>query len=190
MPSRRLRRHVGGVVALAGHEAGRLHVNIAWRPQRSWRAAPLLERVARYVAAAEGFREGQLSIVVVGKSAMAALHERALAVAGPTDVLTFDLGTDRRARRLNGEIYICADVARATSRRILRRAPGGAAIAVPQPLAAARAELALYLVHGVLHLAGYDDLDDDSYEQMHAREDVLLRQLGLGAVFRDGERDW
>ena len=188
MAIRRMRRESAGPAALAGHEAGGLRVRIAWRPQRSWQAVPLRERVGRFAAAAEGFTHGELSVVVIGQRAMAALHARALAVEGPTDVLTFDLGTDRRRRRLEGEIYICADVARATSQRILRRGHVSAASVRAQPLAAARAELALYLVHGVLHLAGYGDLSDADYARIHAREDALLRQLGLGTVFRDGER--
>jgi probable rRNA maturation factor len=151
-----------------------LEIEVAWRIRADWQAGPLLRRAARRAAAAEGFRTGQLSLAVVGQRAMATLHERYLGQRGPTDVLTFDLGTERRAGRLLAEIVVCADVARRRAR--------------PATRAGARAELALYVVHGVLHLAGHDDHKPAAYRRMHAREDELLRALGLGPVFARSDR--
>lgn len=131
----------------------------------------LLERVARHVATAEGFTTGSLSIAVVGRRAMATLHTRYAGAPGATDVLAFDLGSDRRAATLDAEIVVCADVARRAARR-----RGGAP--------AVYAELALYVVHGVLHVAGYDDHTPTGFARMHAREDDLLTECGLGAVFQ------
>ena len=151
-----------------------LSIAVAWRPRTSWRAITLLERCARRAANAEGFDRGSLSIAVVGAAAMTTLHRLHLGREEPTDVLTFDLGTDRRRGVLDGEIVLCADVAR-------RRAA-----ARDKTLATARAELALYLVHGLLHLAGYDDRDPAAFRRMHRREDELLATLGLGGVFQEG----
>jgi probable rRNA maturation factor len=151
-----------------------LVIDVLWRPRKPWRAVRLLRRVADYVLRAEGFGRGRLSVVVVGAAAMATLNRRYLGRAGPTDVLSFDLGSERRAGRVDGEIYVCTDVARRRA-----RARGGS-------LQAARAELALYVVHGILHLAGYDDQEPAGYRRMHAREDELLSGFGLGPVFREG----
>ncbi len=151
-----------------------LQIDVTWQLRTSWRAAALLKRVAQHVATAEGFHTGELSIAVVGDTAMRRLHARHLGDAASTDVLSFDLGTSRRAGRLDGEIVVCAAVARRVARR--RSAT----------LAEARRELALYVVHGVLHLAGYDDRTLRGFRRMHAREDELLMQLGLGAVFAAG----
>ena len=144
---------------------------IAWRLRRTWHVEPLLRRVAHYVLRAEGFETGELSIVVIGARAMSALHLRYLGVCGPTDVLSFDLACDRARAHVDGEVVLCADLARRRTSR------GG--------LRAARAELALYLAHGILHLAGYDDATPEGAERMHAREDELLTALGLGAVYRE-----
>lgn len=152
-----------------------VEIAIAWRLRTSWRAVQFLRHVAQYVTAAEGFHTGVLSIAVVGARAMATLHERFAGVTGPTDVLTFDLDTDPTTGHIEGEIVVCADVAR---RNAARRA---------RTLRAAREELALYITHGVLHLAGYDDHEMADYAHMHAREDELLAALGLGAVFTSGE---
>ena len=132
----------------------------------------LLECVARSVLVAEGFQTGQLSIAVVGKRAMSTLHQRYMRIAGPTDVLTFDLGCDPARGHLDAEIVVCADVARHEA-----RARGGTPASV-------RAELALYIVHGILHVAGYDDHTPRGFRSMHSREDELLNKVGLGPVFR------
>lgn len=151
-----------------------LEIAIAWRLHRDWRAVPLLRRVARHTASAEGFRRGQLSVAVVGLRAMRTLNQRYAHHTGPTDVLSFDLGCDARRGWLEAEIILCADVARRNAR--LR---GGT-------LTAAREELALYLTHGLLHLAGWDDHTPRDFARMHAREDELLRKLGIGPVFESG----
>jgi probable rRNA maturation factor len=51
-------------------------------------------------------------------------------------------------------------------------------------------ELVLYALHGLLHVAGFDDHDEESFQRMHAEEDRLLESVGLGAIFapRDGTR--
>ena len=142
----------------------------AWRIRAAGRGAPLLVRGGCQVARRGGFVRGSLSIAVVGARRMARLHFAAMGIRGSTDVLTFDLGTSRRRGLLDAEIVICADEARRRA-----RAP---------TIAAARTELALYVTHGLLHLSGHDDHDPAAFRRMHQREDELLRELGLGAVFR------
>jgi len=151
-----------------------LTIEIAWRPRHSWRAVQLLRRVSEHTLLSEGFAVGRLSVAVVGATAMATLHRRFLGLPGPTDVLSFDLGTERRRGYIDGEVVVCADVAR-------KRAAGRG-----RSLQAARAELALYVVHGILHLTGYDDHTAAAARRMHVREDKLLFELGLGAVYHAG----
>lgn len=147
-----------------------LDVRVAWTVRREvGNCASLMRRAAFATAAAEGARTGTISIAVVGARRMAALHARHSGIAGPTDVLTFDLGGS--PRRLDGEIIVCADVA--ARRAAARGIPLGS-------------ELALYVVHGVLHLCGYDDHTRRGFQRMHAREDEILVNLGVGAVFRAG----
>ena len=151
--------------------AGKLAVDVTSRLRRPWYPERFLQRIARRVARAEGFCSGRLSVLVVGRRAMRTLNERYLDLCEPTDVLAFDLGTVRRRGHLDGQIVICADVALRQARR---------------SHTAANAELALYLTHGILHLAGYDDRTSAASRRMHAREDKLLTELGLGPVFQRG----
>lgn len=187
-----------------------LEIAVRATVRRRWIAPGAIEKVARSAVRGEGFRYGLLSIAVVGRAAMTSLHDRYSGIATPTDVLTFDLGCDPAARRIDGEIVVCADVAEtqsgitaaARAAAVAEAAtappahPARAAAALlrcraalprccdaPAQRRAALAELALYVVHGVLHLAGYDDHSTADYQRMHAREDQILRRLGWGPVF-------
>ena len=169
-----------------------LQVRIAWRlrkPHFGGTTVPavreLLRRVAAHTARAEGFTSGYLSIAVVGTRAMTTLHRRYKGINEPTDVLSFDLGTNRQRGLLDAEIVVCADVARrfAAAERHGRPQRGARRRArMPVPV---HAELALYLVHGILHVAGYDDDTPAAARRMHAREDELLTQLGLAPISRE-----
>lgn len=166
----------------------KLEIEIDWRLRTDWHAVPLLRRVARFVARAEGFRTGSLSIIIVGRRAMTTIHSRSLGLPESTDVLSFDYGTNRRRAILDGEIILSADVALQRA-HTLAKTP-----ARPKPplakhlLTPARAELALYLTHGILHLAGHDDRTTREFQRMHAREDELLCKLGLGPIFQQQNR--
>lgn len=130
-----------------------------------------LDVLLRQAAQISGVRQAQLSLAVVEDDEMAQLHEQYTGVAGTTDVLTFDLreqGEPIDDTTLEGDIVICIDEA------------GRQAKERKHPL---RHELLLYAVHGLLHLLGEDDHDEDDYQRMHAREDALLEQLGIGRLF-------
>lgn len=145
----------------------RLKIDIVWRVRRTWHAGTLLRRVARHVAAAEGFCTGQLSIAVVGPKTMFRLNQQFLKRPAVTDVLAFDLGCDLARGHLDGEIVVCSQMARQVARR------HGSS---PKVI---RCELALYTVHGILHLAGYDDHTPAGRQRMRSRESQLLAQMGL-----------
>ena len=150
-----------------------IHIN--WIYSKDWRAKALLRRAALATIEAEEIADVDLSIAVVDAAAMSRLHKRYLKKHGPTDVLTFDFGSDPAAGRIDGEIVVCADVAR---RRAAQRS---------SKLSDAKSELALYVVHGLLHLLGYDDHKPADFRRMHAREDEILTRIGLGRVFASAE---
>jgi probable rRNA maturation factor len=102
-----------------------------------------------------------LSIVFVGDARLARLHARHMGDPSHTDVITFDLSDELGGPA--GEIYASAQRARRVAR----------ARGVP-----ARRELALYVVHGVLHLCGYDDRTRAERTRMRAAEARVLRSLG------------
>lgn len=108
------------------------------------------------------------SIALVNDRTMADLHQQFLGIAGPTDVLTFELEHDARGRCIEGEVVVCVPYAK----RIAK-----------QHGTTMERELLLYCLHGLLHLTGHDDRDDDSFRKMHAAEDRILTRIGIGPVF-------
>jgi rRNA maturation RNase YbeY len=112
---------------------------------------------------------GEVRVKAVADDEMAAAHLEYTDTPGTTDVLTFDLSGDEPA--LDADIMVCVDEARR------RAAEHG-----HEP----KRELLLYVIHGVLHCAGHDDHDDESYRRMHAAEDDLLTRLGVGPTFDAG----
>ncbi|MCH8854474.1 MAG: rRNA maturation RNase YbeY [Planctomycetes bacterium] len=114
----------------------------------------------------------EISIAVVSDDEIAALHQEYLNISGPTDVLTFDLSTapsDPQApRRIDGEVVLSAETAMHCASRN-KHLPA--------------AELALYAVHGVLHLLGMNDKNEREAAEMHRTEDEILMAIGVGRVF-------
>ena len=102
--------------------------------------------------------EGEISLVFLTDPALAQLHADFLADPTPTDVITF---AGAPAAGTAGEICISADAA---LRQAGRRRDFSA-------------ELILYLVHGWLHLAGYDDLQPAKKRHMRRAESRALRLL-------------
>ena len=116
----------------------------------------LAERaLAEVLATPDGRDFPKLEIVevtIVSDAAIAAAHEQFMQISGPTDVITFH----------HGEILISADMARHNAFRY------------HQPL---ERELALYVLHGLLHLAGFDDQARADAARMRRMQTRLLRAV-------------
>jgi probable rRNA maturation factor len=113
-----------------------------------------LAALARATLLGEGLRRAELSISFVDEAEMTGLHERYMDESGPTDVLSFPLEDEMDGdMRLLGDVVVAPAVA-------ARNNPGD-----PQ------GELRLLLVHGILHLLGYDHEDDTGRAAMWARQE-------------------
>ncbi len=121
----------------------------------------------------------EVSLIFLDEAAIAALNQQFMGKEGPTDVLSFPIDNEPEPSgrvpdaggsgpgepplpeipQLVGDIVICPAVA--------------ARNAIEHEVALSD-ELALLVVHGVLHLLGWDHAEDDEAERMEARERVLL----------------
>ena len=116
--------------------------------------------LATDVLAAEG-EAGELNLLFVDEAAMAVLNQEHMGHEGPTDVLSFPIdGPGAGPDGLLGDVVVCPAVAR-------RNAPDHAGTYDD--------ELALLVVHGVLHVLGHDHDEDDEAAVMRAAE---LAHLG------------
>jgi len=124
-------------------------------------------KLAEAVLAEEGIRgETEVSILFVDEQSIADLNSRFLGREGPTDVLAFPIdeepiesGRSPDSPTLLGDVVICPAVAYKNA---------------PEHAGTFDDELALLLVHGLLHLLGMDHEDPDEAEIMEAKERVLL----------------
>jgi probable rRNA maturation factor len=126
-----------------------------------------LERVVRGALAAEGVHCGSISVAVVDDATIRVINRRHLDHDCPTDVISFVL-SDPDDPELSGELVVSAEMAAATAKE-----------AGVSP----RDELALYVVHGLLHLCGHDDTTDVARRAMRRREGEILAGLGLTNTF-------
>jgi len=127
-----------------------------------------LRRAVQVTLAHHKIAAGQVDVAIVSDEEMARLNEAHLDHTGPTDVLTFDLCDEADESAIDGQIIMSLDTAK-------READArGHSL---------EAELALYAVHGTLHLLGYDDQTPAEAAAMHELEDKLLKQMGIGPVF-------
>ena len=119
--------------------------------------------LARFVVRASRASKlpGTVNVLVTGSSELRSLNRRFRAKDQATDVLSFPPGLGL-VSGLAGDIAISADIARQNARRLGH---------------SAAQEIKILVLHGVLHLAGYDHEHDGGL--MAGREAALRRSLGL-----------
>ncbi|MFQ5817128.1 MAG: rRNA maturation RNase YbeY [Terriglobia bacterium] len=122
-----------------------------------------LERLARTIEEAVGITPDSFTVALVSDDQMRVFNRRFRGRRAPTDVLSFP--THRRGPRSARNAYL-GDVAISleTAKRQARRLDHSL-----------RTELGLLMLHGVLHLLGYDHESDQG--QMNRREHALRRRL-------------
>ena len=111
-----------------------------------------------------GRADYELGVHFIGEAEMARLNESFLGHEGSTDVITFNHQENLDSKQLYGEIFISVDDALVHARRFRVRWP---------------CEVARYLIHGVLHLEGFDDTDPSARRAMKRRENRLLKELSV-----------
>jgi probable rRNA maturation factor len=103
---------------------------------------------------------GEIGVWICTDLEIASLHEEYLGLSGPTDVITFPAGDQSVDGLYLGDIAVSFDTA------TKQAADAGHSVG---------REIAFLCAHGVLHLAGYDDLDVVDREAMLERQEALIR---------------
>ncbi len=102
----------------------------------------------------------ELTVHIVSAKEMAEVNRTYLDHAGSTDVITLDYGEPLCP--MTGEIFVCVDEALIQAARFRT---------------SWQLELARYIVHGILHLKGYDDRRAAARRKMKLKENALVRTL-------------
>ena len=144
--------------------SGNLNVDVSLAGARSPLSRAAVAEIARATLRRERVSDALLSIALVDRRTIARLNRRHLGHAGATDVISFAFERATPRDPVVGDIYIAPDVARANA-----RARG----------VAARNELTRLVVHGVLHVLGYDHPDNGEREHspMWRRQERLVRDF-------------
>jgi probable rRNA maturation factor len=133
---------------------------------------PQLRTAVERVLAGESISTATISLAIVDDPTIHQLNRQYLDHNEPTDVLSFVL--EHGPDGLEGEIIVSADTAAAAAQGFAWSAGD---------------ELLLYVVHGALHLAGYDDTTPAAKARMRAKECEYLAEFGLKPVYDQSERE-
>jgi len=117
----------------------------------------LFRRAVRMILKDAGIGDAEISLAIVDDPTIQEVHRRHMGMDDPTDVISFVL--DRDGQRLEGEVVASADTAQS------RCSQYGLSPAD---------ELLLYVIHGTLHLVGYDDCNRRARATMRAKERYYL----------------
>ena len=136
--------------------------------QRTKKINPrFLKQVVAELFAELTITEAELGILLVSAKTMARVNWQFLQHTGSTDVITFDhrdfqFPISNRQLKIHGELFICVDEAVKQAKDFGTNW---------------QSEVVRYVVHGVLHLLGYDDLKPDLRRTMKREENRLVRHL-------------
>jgi len=148
------------------NEEGRIQVRVTRNFRDIKVSVPKLKKLVRYVCSSFGVERATVGIAIVTDTEITDLNKAFLGRRRITDCLSFDLSEPKGPKVfelvVNGEMAAREAAARGHS---------------------AEAELALYIVHSLLHQLGFDDATKEQAERMHRTEDEILQGLGFGSVY-------
>lgn len=125
-----------------------------------------VERLARLVVTDEGHSYDEAAVHFIDATASGRLHQRYFDDPEPTDCMSFPMdepgSSQEPGPRILGEVFVCPEIAQKTYE-------SGEGLPVHE-------ELALYVIHGLLHLLGYDDQTDEQVQQMRQKEAHYLER--------------
>ncbi|NLK41673.1 MAG: rRNA maturation RNase YbeY [Planctomycetes bacterium] len=130
-------------------------------------AVDTLQKAAEAALAYTQCGPATVTITIVGDAQMQQYNQRFLRHDSTTDVISFDLTDEFEPMRVF-DIIVNAELAARRSRQRGHR---------PE------AELALYIIHGLLHNLGFDDAEAQDFMRMHQTEEVILESLGFGGIY-------
>ncbi len=123
-----------------------------------------IKRAVKEVLSREG-KDARLSIALVDNSRIKELNKQYFNSDEVTDVISFPLSNNKNL--LSGEIIVSVETAVETA----VDTAGKRNISI-------EGEIVLYIIHGILHLLGYDDGNEGNARVMHEEESKILKTLG------------
>lgn len=133
--------------------------------------SPKLKKLVKAVCNRFKLSKAAISIAIVDDTQIRKVNKEFLHKDRPTDCLSFDLSDNKKNSIKTFELVVNGEMA---VRQAKLRGHSS------------EAELALYIIHGLLHNLGFDDSTQKKAEKMHNTEDQILQQLGYGPIYNEG----
>jgi probable rRNA maturation factor len=128
-------------------------------------SADQVRRLVQHVIQAEGQTCDEVNVYFVDTPTICQLHEQFFQDPSPTDCISFPIDEEQGKEgefRLLGEIFVC---------------PAAAIDYAARHEGNAYEETTLYIIHSLLHLMGYDDIDEKETSRMRQAEERHMHQL-------------
>lgn len=128
-------------------------------------------RAAQVIGELYGAENSELSITLTDDEHIHELNKNYRGVDKPTDVLSFAFRESDEPEILNPQIEILGDVIISLERAKIQAENFGHSYL---------REVIFLTVHGILHLLGYDHMEEDDRLEMEREQDYIMTQLGIG----------
>lgn len=115
----------------------------------------------------------EVSVYLIETEEMCELHERFFGDPSPTDCISLpmDEEDDELGYRILGDVFICPETAVIYAKK--------------HPDTTPEEETTLYIIHGILHLLGYDDIEDEDIAEMRKAETRYVGKTKAIPLFPD-----
>ena len=143
-------------------------LDIRGLPSRQRRLSQLCRKAARELLAEHDITSYAISISFVDEGEMRRLNRKSLHRSGSTDVIAFDLSEEGLPYAKVGDIYISLDAARSNSERF--------------GVCSEEEEILRLVVHGVLHVIGYEDDSARNKHRMSEIQEGFVKRYSGGSV--------
>ena len=118
-----------------------------------------------------GVENGEVSVTLTNNEYIHTLNKEYRGIDRPTDVLSFALNESEEPEMVDGPaVNVLGDLIISVERAEEQAADYGHSL---------RREVAFLTVHGMLHLLGYDHMEDEEREEMEAEQRFVMDKLGI-----------
>lgn len=121
-----------------------------------------LKEIIKQIIEKEGYKIGEIEIIVTSDNVLSKLNKKFLGKDGLTDIIAFK---STKKEKVSGDLYISQERVISNSKRF---SEGNI-----------KQELYRVIIHGILHLVGYEDMTVRERAQMSELEDNYLKKLNL-----------
>ena len=142
-----------------------MQINVINRQKSLSLPIPLVKRIVKSVIENEGVCCDEVSIYFVSTKEISKLHKQFFDDPTPTDCISFPIDgiqSDKQQYYVLGDVFVCPE----TAIQYAREKKGDA-----------KQEIILYIIHGLLHLMGYDDMESSDRKRMRQAERKHLKRL-------------